>query len=241
MKIKIKLFGFELYSSVHRVKKQYTETISNPEIVENAKLNFGPGKNWIKPGSDWYSVDIDPELGDVVVDFQKFETLPFKNNSIHCVYGSHVFEHISIFKSQIVFNEIYRVLKPGGVFRLILPDAEKSIKEYLNGNQEFLLFKRRKERAKKLRNIDYSLFECMKEDFLSPAGQIDLLGENTLAHQNAWDFDTIKKDLNRAGFESQNIEKTEYMKSRINAFSFEGKYPSEADEYYRSLYVEAVK
>lgn len=240
MKKKINLVGFELEMSVRK-----TQTTRKPNLkldsVENVKLNLGPGPNWKKPNDDWYSVDIDPRLGDIIVNFQSFEALPLKTNSVECIYGSHVFEHMSIFKTPLIFKEIYRVLKKDGILRLILPDAEKSIKEYVNRNEDFQLFKRRKERAKKNYNKEYTLFECMKEDFLSPSGQIGLLGENSLAHQNAWDFETIHSDLVLAGFNSERIYKMDFQKSHSDYFSFEGTFPSEANEDYRSLYVEAKK
>ncbi len=241
MKKNISFLGYDLKVEIkkRRVRRKIEQT--DPGRTETLKLNFGPGPNWQKPDTTWQSVDIDPALGDIVVNFQQFERLPLEDFSVNCVYGSHVFEHISIFKSQLVFDEIFRVLKKGGVFRLVLPDAEKSIQEYLSKNEDFLLFKRRKERAKERYGIDYTIFECMKEDFLSPNGQIDLLGKDTLAHQNAWDFEAIKANLERAGFQPDQITRANFKKSQSPDFSFEGTYPSEANEDYRSLYVEAVK
>ncbi|GAK93147.1 hypothetical protein JCM19298_1866 [Nonlabens ulvanivorans] len=175
------------------------------------------------------------------MNFQEFESLPLEDNSVTAVYGSHVFEHMSIFTTPKVFSEIHRVLKKDGVFRLILPDAEKSIHEYVKGNKDFLLFKRRKERAAINYNRDYTLFECLREDFLSPSGQVNLLGKNSLAHQNAWDYNTILSDLVTAGFEKAKISKSAFQKSQSDVFSFEGTYLSEANEDYRSLYVEVFK
>ena len=130
---------------------------------------------------------------------------------------------------------------PGGVFRMILPDAEKSIKEYVSGNSEFPLFKRRRERIKTMYGIDYTLFECMRDDFISRSGQPDLLGKNALAHQNAWDFETLCSHLIQAGFKEDNLHKMSFKHSHVDYFDFEGTYPSEANEDYRSLYVEAIK
>jgi hypothetical protein len=81
--------------------------------------------------------------------------------------------------------------------RLILPDVEKSIMEYVKKNAEFDLFKRRTKRAKHLK--DYTMFDCLREDFLSRSGQ-PILGDRALAHQNAWDFESIRRDLLTAGF-----------------------------------------
>lgn len=238
----LNIFGYNLYLELSKkTKSTVSKKIKLSEIQKPYKLNFGPGPNWVKPDNSWLSVDIDSSLGEIVVNFQEFEQLPLDDNTVECVYGSHVFEHMSIFKSQQVLNEIHRVMKPSGCFRLVLPDAEKSINEYIKGNSEFELFRRRKERAKKYQKIDYTLFECMREDFLSPNGQANLLGKNTLAHQNAWDYETIKAHLIRAGFNEANIVKSDFQKSECSAFDFEGTYPSEANEDYRSLYVEAVK
>ncbi|GAA5029562.1 hypothetical protein GCM10011506_17980 [Marivirga lumbricoides] len=243
MKKNINLLGYSFYLEVNKKKSAVKNQLSKADIrnLGSCKLNFGPGPNWKKPDMSWLTVDIDESLGDIVVNFQNFESLPLKNESVECVYGSHVFEHMSIFKSQLVFNEIFRVMKSKGTFRLILPDAEKSLKEYLEGNVDYILFKRRKERAKKNLNIDYTIFECMREDFLSPNGQANLLGKNTLAHQNAWDYETIKVHLMRAGFKEASIKRSDFQQSNCEDFSFEGTYPSEANEDYRSLYVEAIK
>lgn len=241
MKKKVYLGNFKLEISISRKVRPIRKSDSQFDSKEIIKLNLGPGPNWRKPDKYWYSVDIDPALGDIVVNFQDFNEFPLKTNTVECVYGSHVFEHMSIFKTPLIFSEIHRILKKGGILRLILPDAEKSIKEYANRNQEFELFKRRKERAKIKYNKDYTLFECMKEDFLSPSGQVGLLGENSLAHQNAWDFETLQSDLILAGFNADKIYKMDYQKSNCNSFSFEGTFPSEANEDYRSLYVEAIK
>jgi hypothetical protein len=133
------------------------------------------------------------------------------------------------------------VLKKDRIFRIILPDAEKSIIEYINRNSDFELFKRRKERAMKNYKQNYTLLECLKEDFLSCSGQVSLLGENTLAHQNACDFEALQANLQSAGFLSEKITRMGFQNSQSNYFSFEGTYPSEANEDYRSLYAEAVK
>lgn len=44
------------------------------------------------------------------------------DNSVDIYQSEDVFEHIEYDKLQDVINEIYRVLKPGGLFRLSMPD-----------------------------------------------------------------------------------------------------------------------
>ena len=88
-------------------------------------------------------------------------------------------------------------------------------------------------------HLDYTLFECLRDDFVSIAGQHNIFGTDCIAHQNAWDYETLDRDLRRAGFSS--VQKMEFKKSYVEHFAFEGTYESEANEDYRSLYVEAIK
>ena len=234
----IGLFGVTLKWNLQRTKPSGRSF--NPSPFELPyRIHLGPGPNWTKPNNHWINVDIDPKWGDMVVDFQNFQGFPLKSDTTACIYGSHVFEHMSTWVADIVFSECYRVLQPGGVLRLILPDAEKSIREYLAGNQDFPLFRRRRERAKARYNLEYTLFDCLREDFLSRAAQTALLGQNALAHQNAWDFASISSDLRRAGFSK--IHRCDFKQSTCDYFGFEGSYECEALQNDRSLYVEAVK
>lgn len=62
------------------------------------------------------------------------QPLPFPDNSVDAFQAEDVFEHIQYDRLVSVVNEIYRVLKPGGLFRLSVPDygcdllRERSIK-----------------------------------------------------------------------------------------------------------------
>ena len=53
--------------------------------------------------------------------------LPFADNSITKVQSQDVFEHIPFDKLPFVLDEVYRVLKPGGVFRLSVPDYRSPV------------------------------------------------------------------------------------------------------------------
>jgi SAM-dependent methyltransferase len=203
------------------------------------RLHLGPGPNWHKPSGHWINVDIDPARGDLVVDFQNFVGFPLDDRSVACIYGSHVFEHMSIWVTDAVFADCARVLQPGGVLRMVLPDAEKGVREYVAGNADYELFRQRRARAKASYGLDYTLFDCLREDFLSRSQQSDLLGAKALAHQNAWDFETIARDLRKAGF--SDVTRSGFQQSATDLFSFEGSYDSEANQHYRSLYVEATK
>lgn len=61
--------------------------------------------------------------------------LPIKNESVSVFQSEDVFEHIPYSDLAAVVEEIYRVLKPGGLFRLSVPDyrcpimLERSVKD----------------------------------------------------------------------------------------------------------------
>lgn len=218
-------------------KKERANRFDSSEFARPHRLHLGPGVGWTKPDGSWITLDADPRRADLVVDFNTFSRLPLAEGSVAAIYGSHVFEHMSIYVAPRMFEECRRVLAPGGVMRLVLPDAERSIREYVAGNYDFSLFVRRRARGRKRYDLEYTLFECMKEDFLSRSSQTHVLGVGALAHQNAWDFDSISADLKRAGFKA--VVRSNFQKSSHAAFEFEGTYPSEANETDRSLYVEA--
>ena len=53
--------------------------------------------------------------------------LPFADTSIAKVQAQDVLEHLPLDKMPFVLDEIYRVLKPGGVFRLSVPDYRSPV------------------------------------------------------------------------------------------------------------------
>lgn len=58
--------------------------------------------------------------------------LPLKDDQLDGIYCSHVLEHLALEDLRIALRNTYRVLKPGGVFRLVLPDLEYCAKRYLD-------------------------------------------------------------------------------------------------------------
>src|SRR6516164_5453535 len=57
--------------------------------------------------------------------------LPVKSNSCEGVFASHVLEHLSRQDIDEALVETYRILRSGGIFRLVVPDLERAAREYL--------------------------------------------------------------------------------------------------------------
>lgn len=90
-------------------------------------LNVGCGKR-LHPS--WINIDIlptDPEV--MVYDIRR--SFPFDDNSVDVVYHSHVLEHIPKAEVPEFLQECYRVLKPGGIMRVVVPDLEQIIRQYI--------------------------------------------------------------------------------------------------------------
>jgi predicted SAM-dependent methyltransferase len=65
------------------------------------------------------------KFGDIV------KGLPLKENSCNGVYCSHILEHLSYTAFYKALQNTYRLLKPGGLFRLVMPDLEMLAKNYI--------------------------------------------------------------------------------------------------------------
>lgn len=94
------------------------------------KLEIGPGEQSLGP--DWHAMDMvkRPHV-QIVHDARKFP-FPIKENSFHIVYMSHILEHIPWFQTVDFLKEVKRILAPGGVAEIWVPDLKKLVEAYLN-------------------------------------------------------------------------------------------------------------
>ena len=68
---------------------------------------------------------INCEYGDIV------KGLPLAPGSCDVLYSSHVLEHLSLADLRVALKNAYTLLKPGGIFRSVVPDLEVAAKKYL--------------------------------------------------------------------------------------------------------------
>jgi SAM-dependent methyltransferase len=57
--------------------------------------------------------------------------IPFSSGSVDAVYHSHMLEHLDRDIAEAFLTEVKRVLKPGGIHRIVVPDFERQCREYL--------------------------------------------------------------------------------------------------------------
>jgi predicted SAM-dependent methyltransferase len=108
------------------------------------------------------------------------------------VYASHVLEHLSRQDIEKALTETRRILKPGGIFRLVVPDLELAAREYIRSVEagsaksadEFVGDNTMLGRRTKSRNLLGILYEAL----------------NTSAHLWMWDYISLSNLLARHGF-----------------------------------------
>ena len=98
-------------------------------MADYSKLHLGCG---VKHIEGWFHVDaLDyPHVNHI----GPVDDLPFiPDGSTDLIYACHVLEHFGRKESVRVLTEWRRVLKPGGVLRLAVPDYEACARLYLTG------------------------------------------------------------------------------------------------------------
>ena len=71
------------------------------------------------------------ELGDNIKVHNLSKGIPFDDASVDVVYHSHMLEHLDREVASLFMHEVLRVLKPGGIQRIVVPDLERICREYL--------------------------------------------------------------------------------------------------------------
>ncbi len=91
-------------------------------------LNLGCGSTF---HSSWRNLDVNP-LSEEIEYWDAKQGVPFKSGSVDFVYHSHLLEHLVLEDGQILLEECFRVLKPRGILRVVVPDLEGICKAYLS-------------------------------------------------------------------------------------------------------------
>lgn len=148
--------------------------------------------------AEWREVrlDIEPRVQpDIVASITDMR--PVATNSMDAVWSSHNLEHLEAFQVPIALGEFLRVLKPGGMLLITLPDLQVMAK---------------------------LVAEDKLEDpaYVSPAGPIAPIdtifghrasiaaGMPYMAHRTGFTLRTLTAALQRAGFTQINVQRTEF-------------------------------
>jgi predicted SAM-dependent methyltransferase len=105
-----------------------SQSLVNAALVlpPHARLHLGCGDRFI---AGFVHVDARPlPHVDIVTPLDRLPMFP--DGSASLVYASHVLEHFPRHETLAVLKEWARVLEPGGLLRLAVPDFEKLIQVY---------------------------------------------------------------------------------------------------------------
>jgi len=70
---------------------------------------------------------VDPEI----IYWDVRHGMPFESGSLDVVYSSHVLEHLERLDALGLLVECRRVLRPGGIMRVVVPDLEALVRNYV--------------------------------------------------------------------------------------------------------------
>ena len=143
------------------------------------RLNLGSGNNRI---DGFISVDLYDDEADVKADICE---LPFDNNSVDEIVCYQVVEHVPYNKSRAMFEEMARVLKPGGTALIETPDIDVVCRKIL---EEGLL--------------DKWIYNLVGEYYRPwDKGRYDDWEMNAASiHRNPWNFERLERIAKAAGF-----------------------------------------
>ena len=102
---------------------------------ELRRLNWGCGGAG-EPG--WINSDIKDGPG-IDLPANVLEGLPLEDDGIDYIVSIHALPEIPLEAQVPTLTELRRVLKPGGVLRLALPDLLKGVEAYRRGDSDYFL------------------------------------------------------------------------------------------------------
>ena len=175
---------------------------------------MGCGKNF---HSDWINVDLDSKY-DKVIKCNFLKEFPFEEDEFDVVYHSHVLEHLSKEDGKVFIKNCYRILKPEGIIRIVVPDLEEIVKLYLESldkafNEDHLASK----------NYDWILIELFDQMARDKSGgkMSEYLSQETLGNEKFvisrmgnYGKDLIKQLRRKNKYKSLSKKESKYLSFR---------------------------
>lgn len=201
-------------------------------------LNIGGG-NWSYPR--WENVDFyaDEDFIDYKIDLRLKKAIDLPEGCAGLIFCSHILEHMPDDACLFMLKEGFRLLGPGGIMRVSVPDMDKALEAYAANSMEFFDFYKGgvtcvgNSIEKRLVNFfasykkgDYSggppvspevvkekLKSLNKYEFVKWCASLIPEDAQYKAHVNAYDFDKIRSFLKEAGFKE--VARSEYRRSSV--------------------------
>jgi predicted SAM-dependent methyltransferase len=199
-----------------RLRKRYAD-------AKDLMINIGAGRSG-RPG--WINIDAF-EAAQISIVCDCRDRLPFPDGAARGIFAEHFLEHLDYYsEGPAFFRECFRVLRPGGTLRVVVPDAERYLRAYCEDGWAPLIA---------LRKLQSDLTDpWMHVRVKTKMELVNIVFRQFGEHKFAYDFETIELMLSEIGFDR--IECSHFGISREPGMAID--LESRAHE---SLYVEASK
>lgn len=124
---------------VHKEIDWYPKQVSIPQGGLKRGLNVGSFVNCLLNTEDttWLNIDVldlEAYAKAYGYNFQRMDArrLTFTDNSFDYIVCSHILEHLTLEEGKNFLLDCHRILKPNGIMRLSVPDAELLAKKYIS-------------------------------------------------------------------------------------------------------------
>ena len=205
-------------------------------------VNCGCGS---QAASGW--VNFDYFIGRGVICINLFRPMPLPSDSAAIVFAEHFLEHLGYMNQALAFlKEVFRVLRPGGVIRVIVPDGAKYLHAYCSAGWDELVKTRplvldsTSLGNSRATDIERTVAISRYKDYWTAtiySTKMELINEvfrQNGEHKFCYDYETLAKLFSLAGF--ADIRPSSYGSSRTSVFMPESKARSS-----ESIYIEASK
>ena len=189
-------------------------------------------------------------LPDNIMVHNLAKGIPFEADSVDVVYHSHVLEHLDRDVAEDFLSEVRRVLKPGGIHRMVVPDLEKACRAYITHisvceNDPFESDQHDSYIAGLIeQSVRKEAFGTSQQRSWRRIAENLILGDARRrgeTHQWMYDRINLEAKLIRAGY--REVHLLDYNKSLISDWTAYGLDVDETGNQYKpgSLYMEARK
>jgi predicted SAM-dependent methyltransferase len=211
---------------VGRIVRASAKSFAALKGRKNLKVHIGAGDD-IRLG--WVNLDlnlripphIDPTAhpDTIFINYDLRRGLPLDDESCDLIYSSHFFEHLEYGQGLRLMRDCFRALRPGGTFRISLPNFKGLFDAYLRGDEEYM--------------DGVNLRELLPEVEAGTETLVDHINYGIYQygeHKCVYDEEKLVLILKRIGF--SRVEPTDYREGLDPASPLRRRY---------SFYVEAVK
>ncbi|MEM1183777.1 MAG: methyltransferase domain-containing protein [Planctomycetota bacterium] len=130
--------------------------------------------------------------------------LPVRDGSVDYLYCSHVLEHLTFADCELALRESFRVLRPSGVFRVVLPDLLLIAREYVESGEDEAAHRFMKGTQLGVKAREPGLMGLIRPVF------------GNSKHMWMWDEKSLTRALTDAGFTG--VRRAGYRDSGISEF-----------------------